>query len=133
MLFLLLGISLHNTNICCLTLKPSLGIIYLFYTVIKNAWYLSVTYKRNQYLRKILSPLLISRTYIQNEWCIENCNRKCNICKKFLIVSTDWLVASLLPCINIKLKKSWIVKVEILFIWYPANFVGSIILGLPLA
>ena len=51
---------------------------------------ISVTYKRNKHLREILPPLLFPRTTKQNECSIKECNRKCDICKNFLVVSPDF-------------------------------------------
>ena len=51
---------------------------------------ISVTYKRNKNLRDILSQLLFPRTTKQNECSIEECNKKCDICKNFLTVSPDF-------------------------------------------
>ena len=50
----------------------------------------SATYKRNKNLREILSPLLLRRTTKQNECSIKERNRKCDICKNFLVVSSDF-------------------------------------------
>ena len=50
----------------------------------------SVTYKSNKNLRETLSPSLFHRTNKQNKCSIEECNRTCDICKKFLVVSTDF-------------------------------------------
>ena len=51
---------------------------------------ISVTYKRNESVREILSPSLILRTTKQNECSIKDCNRKCDMCKIFLVVSPDF-------------------------------------------
>ena len=51
---------------------------------------ISVTYKRNKNLREILSPSLFPRTTKQNQCSIEKCNKKCDICKNFLVVSPDF-------------------------------------------
>ena len=51
---------------------------------------ISVTYKRNKNLIEILSPSLFSRTAKQNECYIKECNKKCDICKNFLVVSPDF-------------------------------------------
>ena len=51
---------------------------------------ISVTYKRSKNLREILSPSLFPRTTKQNECSIKECNRKCDICKNFLIASSDF-------------------------------------------
>ena len=50
----------------------------------------SVTYKRNMNLREILSPTLFRKTTKQNEFSIEECNKKYDIRKNFLVVSTDF-------------------------------------------
>ena len=47
----------------------------------------SVTYKRNKHLREIWSPSLFPRTTKQNECSIKEGNKKCDICKNFLVVS----------------------------------------------
>ena len=49
-----------------------------------------VTYKRNMNLREILSPTLFLKTTKQNEFSIEECNKKYDIRKNFLVVSTDF-------------------------------------------
>ena len=51
---------------------------------------ISVTYKRNKNLREIISPSLFPRTAKQNECYIKECNKKCDICKNFLVVSPDF-------------------------------------------
>ena len=51
---------------------------------------ISVTCKRNESVREILSPSLILRTTKQNECSIKECNRKCDMCKIFLVVSPDF-------------------------------------------
>ena len=63
---------------------------------------ISVTYKRNKNLREILSPSLFPRTTKQNECSIEECNRKRDICKNFLVVFLTLL--ALLPSRSIKLR-----------------------------
>ena len=50
---------------------------------------ISVTYKRNKNLREILSPSLFARTIKQNECFIEKCNKRCEICKNFLVISPN--------------------------------------------
>ena len=42
---------------------------------------ISATQKINKNLREILSPSLFPKTTKQNECSIEECNRKCDICK----------------------------------------------------
>ena len=51
---------------------------------------ISVTYKRNKNLREILSPSLFPRTTKHNKCSIKECNRKCDTCKNFLVVSPDF-------------------------------------------
>ena len=51
---------------------------------------ISVTYKRNKNLREILSPSLFPRTMKHNECSIKECNRICDICENFLVVSPDF-------------------------------------------
>ena len=51
---------------------------------------ISVTYKRNNNLREILSPSLFPRTTKQNECYIKECNKIYDICKNFLVVSPDF-------------------------------------------
>ena len=50
----------------------------------------SVTDKRNKNFREILSPSLFSRTTKLYRCSIEECNRKQEICKNFLVVSPDF-------------------------------------------
>ena len=51
---------------------------------------ISVTYKRNKNLREILSPSFFPWITKQNECSIKECNKKCDICKNFLVVSPDF-------------------------------------------
>ena len=51
---------------------------------------ISVIYKRNKNLIEILSLSLFPRTTKQNECYIKECNKKCDICKNFLVVSPDF-------------------------------------------
>ena len=46
-----------------------------------------VTYKKSKNLREILSPSLFPRSTKQNKCSIKECNRKCDICRNFLVVS----------------------------------------------
>ena len=41
-------------------------------------------------LREILSPSFFPRTTKQNECYIKKCNKKCDVCKNFLVVSPDF-------------------------------------------
>ena len=51
---------------------------------------ISVTYKRNKNLKEILSPSLFPRTTKQNECFTERCDKRCDICKNFLVTSPDF-------------------------------------------
>ena len=51
---------------------------------------ISVTYKRNKNLREILSPSCFPRTTKQYECFVKECNKKCDICRNFLVVSLDF-------------------------------------------
>ena len=51
---------------------------------------ISVTYKRKKNLREILSASLFPRATKQNECFIEKCNKRCDICKYFLVTSPDF-------------------------------------------
>ena len=51
---------------------------------------ISVTYKRNKNLGEILSPSVFPRTTKHNECSIKEYNRKCDICKNFLVVFPDF-------------------------------------------
>ena len=68
----------------------------MLYIFLNNT--VSVTYKRNKNLREILSPSLFPRTAKQNECYIKECNKKCDICKNFLVVFLDF------PCLATKQK-----------------------------
>ena len=52
---------------------------------------ISVTYKRNKNLGEILLPSLFPRTTRQNECSLKTFNRKCNIFKNILFVSSDFI------------------------------------------
>ena len=60
----------------------------------------NVRYRRNKNLKELISPSLFSRTIKENNYSIEKCNRRCNICKPFLVLSTSLL--AMLPNVNIK-------------------------------
>ena len=51
---------------------------------------ISATYRRNENLREILLPSLFHRTTKQNECSIKECNKKCDICKNYLLLSPDF-------------------------------------------
>ena len=50
----------------------------------------NVTYRRNKNLEELISPSLFPRTIKENNCSIENCNRRCDICKNFLVLSTEF-------------------------------------------
>ena len=50
----------------------------------------NVTYRPNQNLKQHISPSLFPRTIKENNCSIEKCNGRCDICKKFLVLSTDF-------------------------------------------
>ena len=84
--------NLHACNLLLLNLKiivrnhlPNLYITLDIFPQIT----ISVTYKRNNNLREILSKFLFRRSTKQNECSIEEYNRKFYNCKNFLVVSTD--------------------------------------------
>ena len=60
----------------------------------------NVTYRRNKNLKELISPSLFPRTIKENNCSIEKCNRRCNICKPLLVLSTSLL--AMLPNVNIK-------------------------------
>ena len=49
----------------------------------------NVTYRRNKNLKELISPSLLPRT-IKENYSIEKCNRRCDICKNFLVLSTEF-------------------------------------------
>ena len=51
---------------------------------------INVTYKRNKTLKELISPSLFPKTIKENNCSIENCSRRCDICKNFLLVSTEF-------------------------------------------
>ena len=50
----------------------------------------NVTYRRNENLKELLSPSLFPRTIKENNCSIEKCNSRCDICKNFLVLSTEF-------------------------------------------
>ena len=50
----------------------------------------SVTYRQNKNLKKLRSPSLFPRTIKENNCSIEKHNRRCDICKYFLVLSTEF-------------------------------------------
>ena len=50
----------------------------------------NVTYRRNKNLKELISPSLFPRTIKENNCSIEKCNRRCDICKNFLVLSTEF-------------------------------------------
>ena len=51
----------------------------------------NVTYRQNKNLKGPISPSLFPRTMKENKCSIEKCNRRCNIYKNFLVVSTEFI------------------------------------------
>ena len=51
---------------------------------------INVTYKRNKNLKELISPSLFPKIIRQNNYSVEKCSRRCDICKHFLVVSTDF-------------------------------------------
>ena len=49
-----------------------------------------MSHKRNKNLREILSHSLFPKITKQNKCSIRECNRKCDICKNFLVASPDF-------------------------------------------
>ena len=50
----------------------------------------NVTYRRNKNLKELISPSLFPRTIKENKCSIEKCNKRCDICKDFLVLSTEF-------------------------------------------
>ena len=51
----------------------------------------NVTYIRNKNLKEIISPSLFPRTIKENNCSIEKCNRRRDICKNVLVLSTEFI------------------------------------------
>ena len=45
---------------------------------------------KNKTLKEVISPSLFPRTMKENNSSIEKCNRRCVICKHFLLLSTEF-------------------------------------------
>ena len=50
----------------------------------------NVTYRRNKNLKELISPSLSPRTIKEDNCSIEKCSRRCDICKNFLVLSTEF-------------------------------------------
>ena len=50
----------------------------------------NVTYRQNKNLKELISPSLFPTTIKENNCSIEKCNRRCDICKTFLVLSTEF-------------------------------------------
>ena len=50
----------------------------------------NVTCRRNKNLKEIIFPSLFPRTIKENNYSIEKCNRRCDICKKCLVLSIEF-------------------------------------------
>ena len=97
----------------------------------KYVTYKSVTYKRNENVREILSLSLFPRTTKHNQCSIKECNRKRDIYKNFLVVSPDFTCFAT----KRKYKIKGILKCDSTYVIYPISCkcCGKNILGLPLA
>ena len=62
---------------------------------------INVTYKRNKNLKELIYPSLLPKIIKENSCSIEKCSRRCDICKNFLVVSTELLVM----LVNVSTKK----------------------------
>ena len=51
---------------------------------------INVTYKRNKNLKELISPYLFPKIIKENNCSIEKGSRRCDICKNFLVVSTEF-------------------------------------------
>ena len=50
----------------------------------------NVTYKRNKNLKELIFPSLFPQMIKENNCSIEKCSRRCDTCKTFLVVSTEF-------------------------------------------
>ena len=79
-----------------LTLKPLLKSIYLCYRAARKCFNffpgntINVIYRRNKNLKDPISPSLFPRTIKENNYSIEKCNRRCDVCKNLLVLSTEF-------------------------------------------
>ena len=48
------------------------------------------TSRRNKNLKELISPSLFPRTIKENNYSIEKCNRRCDVCKNLLVLSTEF-------------------------------------------
>ena len=71
----------------------------------------NVRYRRNKNLKELISPSLFSRTIKENNRSIEKCNRRCYICKNFLL---GLLV--MLPNANIKYFLTYLYFLNIIYL-----------------
>ena len=51
---------------------------------------INVKYKRNKNLKELISPYLFPKIIKENNCSIEKGSRRCDICKNFLVVSTEF-------------------------------------------
>ena len=51
---------------------------------------INVTYKRNKNLKELISPYLFPKIIKENNCSIEKGSRRCDICKNFLVVFTEF-------------------------------------------
>ena len=60
----------------------------------------NVTYRRKKNLKELISPSLFPRTIKENNYSVEKCNKRCDIYKNFVVLSTEF--TCMLPKANIK-------------------------------
>ena len=60
----------------------------------------NVTYRRKKNLKELISLSLFPRTIKENNYSVEKCNKRCDICKNFVVLSTKF--TCMLPKANIK-------------------------------
>ena len=51
----------------------------------------TVTFSRNKNLKEFIPPYLFPRATKENNYSIEKCNRRYDLCKNFLEVSTEFI------------------------------------------
>ena len=50
----------------------------------------NVIYRQKKNLKELIPPSLFPRTIKENNYSTERCNRVCDICKNFLVLSTEF-------------------------------------------
>ena len=51
---------------------------------------INVTYKQNENVKELISPSLFPKSIKESSISNEKCSRKCDICKNFIVVSTEF-------------------------------------------